>query len=214
MSLRFQLVSRSGAAQPFSAVRGGDLGRWISPANATLGQLSGDVWKLDKQVIDLAAPETYRFRVTFRWTGAGGREIGQMVRQTSTCYQPELRPDLLVQSILVQKDATDPTQNRYLAEIRNNGATNAGPFEVEFTDGTLVTFRTVQLLKSQQSRTLEFVGPACNPQAPPTVTVDPANQVDDFNLTNNSLSAVCPAAGVTGSVRRGIHRHQRSANRR
>ena len=61
--LRFELQRRKGG-QRFVDVRGGDLGRWIHPAPNVRAE---DVWQLDKPVVNLTAPATYRFRVTFRW---------------------------------------------------------------------------------------------------------------------------------------------------
>src|SRR5947209_6053947 len=52
MALRFQLLWSRRQAGPFRPVRGGDLGSWIAPANSTLGQQPGDVWILNKQVVD------------------------------------------------------------------------------------------------------------------------------------------------------------------
>ena len=37
----------------------------------------------------------------------------------------------------------------------------------------------------------------CDPTAPPTMTIDPDQQVDDYNRTNNSITATCPAPTPT-----------------
>jgi hypothetical protein len=101
MSLRFELLSRGKGVSALSPVSGGDLNSWISPPNPTLGQRSGDVWNVKKPIVDLMAPATYQFRVQFRWTGAHGRVLGTTSRNSQTCFQPELRPDLAVRSISV-----------------------------------------------------------------------------------------------------------------
>ena len=44
-----------------------------------------------------------------------------------------------------------------------------------------------------RARRLSFVGPVCDPANPPTVTVDAASQVDDYNRANNVMSAACPS---------------------
>ena len=94
MAMRFDLLMSSNDGSAPKVVSSGDLGVWITPKNPTLGQLPGDVWKLQKSVVNLAAPATYRFRVTFRWIGAGGHTLGTAVRLSPRCQQRELRPDL------------------------------------------------------------------------------------------------------------------------
>jgi hypothetical protein len=196
MQLRFQLLRKSRPGGSYSPVRGGDLGSWITPANPTLGQRPGDVWIVHKQVVDLAAPASYHFRVSFRWVGAHGRLLGTATRLSGTCYQPELRPDLLVQSIVVQAVAGRPNVNRYVATIRNDGATAAGPFAVQFAPGSSlpVQTRSVAGLAAHGRAQRAFIGPLCSTGSVATVTVDPSNQVADFDRANNSMTAVCSAA--------------------
>src|SRR5437588_3581577 len=74
MQMRFQLMRRTKLGAPFRVVRGPLLGSWISPQNPSLGQRPGDVWIVNHPVVDLPAPATYRFRVTFRWTDANGEK--------------------------------------------------------------------------------------------------------------------------------------------
>ena len=133
MAMRFDLLMSSKGATAQRVVNAGDLGVWITPKNPTLGQLAGDVWKLQKSVVNLAAPATYRFRVTFRWTGAGGHTLGTTVRYSHRCQQRELRPDLLVQSIAVTSAPDHPGDDLYTALISNAGNSAAGPFVVLFT---------------------------------------------------------------------------------
>jgi hypothetical protein len=200
MAMRFDLLSRSKPSGGLSALRGPELGSWISPPDPTLGRQPGDVWNLSHPVDNLVAPATYHFRVMFRWTGAHGRVLGTAVRLSPPCYQPELRPDLLVQSIIVNPITGDLTRDRYVAVIRNDGATGAGPFQVLFAPGAATAggtppppkTRTVQRLAAHGVHELTFVGPACTAATAPTITVDPSGQVDDLNPANNSLKAVCP----------------------
>ena len=90
------------------------------------------MWKLQKSVVNLAAPATYRFRVTFRWTGAGGHTLGTAVRYSPRCQQRELRPDLAVESIAVTPAPNNPGADVYTALIANAGNSAAGPFQVLF----------------------------------------------------------------------------------
>ncbi len=195
LEIRFDLSSKSKSDPAYSPVTGGDLGRWISPKNATLGQRPADVWMLTKQVADLAAPAVYRMQVSFRWLGDHDRVLGTAVRVMPACYQPELRPDLLVQSIVVEAMPRRPAMNRYVATIVNGGATAAGPFTVLFAPGggLPVTTRSEAGLNAHGHLQEAFVGPACSTTSATTVTVDPAGAVDDFNRANNQLTAVCPA---------------------
>jgi hypothetical protein len=196
MAIRFELLSKTKAHRPSVVVSGRDLGNWLSPSNPTLGQRPADKWTVSHPVVGLAAPATYRMRVTFRWTGAHGRLLGTVVRMTPKCFQPELRPDLIVQSITVQPIAGKPRLDQYVAVIRNAGATAAGQFEVLFAPGGSnpgVKTRVVQRLAAHSFRNETFVGPACTATTAPTVTVDPLDQVADFNRSNNSLTATCPS---------------------
>src|SRR5947209_8406908 len=161
MRLRFELLMKPKGQQSYSEVRGGDLGTWISPSNPTLGQRPGDQWIVKKQVVDLQAPALYRFRVSFRWIGNHGRVLSTMTRLSPTCYQPELRPDLRVSSITVESVSGKPQLNRYVALIRNAGATDAGAFYVRFADGGTAKNHKVQSLASHSSIHESFVGPKC-----------------------------------------------------
>ena len=196
---RWVLLSRTSPGTPFTVVPGTNLDTWVSPTDPTLGQRSGDVWKLHKSVSDLAAPAAYRLQATFRWLGAGDRVLGSVQRTTPTCAQPELRPDLQVQSITVQAVPKRPNMNRYVVVIINAGATAAGPFDVLFAPGggLPVTTRSELGLRAHRRLQEAFVGPVCNPSSAPSVTVDPAGAVNDFNRANNQLTAVCPATPGT-----------------
>jgi CARDB len=193
MAMRFELLSKTKAGHPYSPVRGGDLGSWISPSNPTLGQRPGDTWTVNKPVVDLAAPAAYRFRVFFRWTGAHDHVLGTAVKESPTCVQRELRPDLLVvPPIQVQSVTGQPSENRYVATIRNGGATAAGPFEVLFAPEGKT--RNVAGLGSYSSTRVSFIGPVCTSTSPPIVEVDPNGQVEDYNRANNSLTVACPGS--------------------
>jgi hypothetical protein len=197
LAIRFDLLERVGGAAP-AIVHGGDLGVWVTPSNPTLGSVPGDVWRLDKSVIDLPAHATYQFRVTFRWIGASGRPIGSAVRYSRRCHQPELRPDLAVTSLTVSRVPNHPTEDLYTAVVANRGRTGAGPFEVLFVPGggASATTDDIPFLGAGRAQTLAFIGPVCDPADPPTVTADAAHQVDDYNRANNVATAVCPAAGT------------------
>ena len=84
MELKFNLLEMPQGQHTYTQVTGGDLGRWIT-APSTLGQRGGDVWNRQKQVWNLSAPAVYRFRVGFRWMGAGGRSLGREFLWSGAC---------------------------------------------------------------------------------------------------------------------------------
>jgi hypothetical protein len=197
MAVRFELLSKPAVAVPFSEVRGGDLGTWISPTDPpTLGQQPHDVWTVSHPVDNLPAPATYRYKVHFRWTGSGGKVLATRTHVSPACWQPELRPDLVVQSIRVAPVDGKPQMNSYTAVIRNAGATAAPAFEVAFTPGgsTSTKIKTVQRLPAHATSEVTFIGAACTAATAPTIKVDPHRRIDEANTANNSLTAVCPAA--------------------
>jgi len=197
LQIKFQLYARSSSAHPFARVQGGDLNHWVSPSDPTLGQRSADVWSVIKQVVDLKAPATYRVRAIFRWIGAHNKVLGMMSRTSASCYQPELRPDLQVKTINVEAVQGNPNRNAYVAVIRNRGATAAGPFQVQFIDGSDVKSHSVATLPAHSTIHQRFIGPPCT-SGPATVTADPVDAVDDYDRANNSLKVTCSAsAGVS-----------------
>ena len=85
MAIKFSLLREAAGENSFHHVHVGDLDKWISPKDPTLGQRPADVWKLDKVVSNLAGPDVYRLKATFRWTGARHRVLGETSRQTPVC---------------------------------------------------------------------------------------------------------------------------------
>jgi hypothetical protein len=193
MQMRFDLLRQTKPGGRFRLVRGRLLSSWISPSDPTLGQRPGDVWIVNHPVVNLAAPSTYRFRVSFRWLGSSGQQLGSTaVLSSGNCYQPELRADLLVRSLTVT--ALPSGQDTYVAEISNRGRTGAGPFSVELAGaGTTVQTATVARLGPRSSTFQRFVAPACTAGGSVTVTVDPAHTVDEYDFANNALTVPCPA---------------------
>jgi hypothetical protein len=195
MAVKFDLLVSRGPGTPFKPLHAGDLGLWISPDNPTLGQLPGDVWNLEKSVVALHAPNVYRFRVRFRWEGAHKVVLGTDTRYGPRCDEPELRPDLEVRSIAVSAIPGHPNSNLYTAQIANRGSSAAGPFDVLFApgDGSVTTTKSVTLLRAHHTLNESFTGPVCSSGTAPTITADSADQVDDLNRANNSLTATCPS---------------------
>jgi hypothetical protein len=195
MVVRFELLSRARGAAGYSPVNGSDLGRWIAPADRTLGRRPGDVWIFKKPVVDLPAPAAYRFRVSFRWIGAHRRVLASAVKSSGTCRQPELRSDLLVRHISAPQPNLNRSADFYTVTVLNAGATAAPAFSVQLSDpGHAPATRLIAGLAAYASRTVTLLGGLCKTAAPPIVTVDPDRLVDDLNRKNNVATASCTAA--------------------
>jgi hypothetical protein len=198
MQMRFQLMRQTRPGARFKLVRGRLLGSWVTPDDPTLGQRPGDVWIVNHPVVNLAAPATYRFRVSFRWLDAHGKQLGSADQTSATCYQPELRADLIVRSLAVR---TLPSgADAYVAEIANRGRTGAGPFQVQFAGvGKAPQSATISRLAARSFTRQTFVAPACTPGSNLTVTVDPSHSIDESSFANNVLTMPCPSPAAPSS---------------
>ncbi|MGN6867694.1 MAG: CARDB domain-containing protein [Solirubrobacteraceae bacterium] len=192
MQIRFDLMRKTKPDAPFKIVRGHFLGSWLTPDNPTLGQRPGDVWIVNHPVVGLPAPATYRFRVSFRWMGASGQQLSSAVQSSPSCYQPELRADLLVRSLTVTPLASG--KSSYVAVIGNRGLAAAGPVEVDLAGvSTTTQAQTLASVGPKSSARERFVAPACTPGANLAVTVDPSHTIDEYDFANNVLTMPCPA---------------------
>ena len=216
LAVEFQLLQRAAGAAAWTPVAGPGLGVWVSPTSpATLGQRPNDVWYVKKPVADLAAPAGYRFAVSFRWLGTGTTVLQSVTELSRVCREPELRPDLAVQSISTAPDPSHPKHEIYSAVIQNLGLTGAGPFTVELSvAGQPLVERTVQHIAPHQLLTVLLPGPACDPAQPPTVTVDPSGQVDVYSRTQATLAAQCSATTTTATRPRPRPRRHPPSRRR
>lgn len=193
MQMRFDLMRKTKRDTHFKLVRGHFLGSWLTPSNPTLGQRPGDVWIVNHPVVDLPAPATYRFRVSFRWLDSHGHQLSSAVQTSTNCYQPELRADLLVRSLTVTPAASG--QSAYVAVIGNRGLTASGPVEVDLAGASSAPqAKTLGTVGPKSSARERFLAPACTPGATLTVTVDPSHTIDEFNFANNTLTMPCPAS--------------------
>jgi hypothetical protein len=193
MQIRFDLMRKTKPGAAFKIVRGHFLGSWLIPEDPTLGQRPGDVWIVNHPVVGLPAPATYRFRVSFRWLGSSGRQLSSAVQTSSTCYEPELRADLLVRSLTVTPLGSG--KSAYVATIANRGLTAAGPVEVDLAGvSTADQAQTLTSVGPKSSTHERFVAPACTPGANLAVTVDPSHTIDEYDFANNVLTMACPAS--------------------
>lgn len=192
LAVDFRLMRRPAAGGAFTAVHGSGLGTWLTKA---AGPSSGDVWRVIHTVSDLSAPAVYHFVVGFRWLKSSGKVLAHATRTSRACHQPELRPDLEVQSIVVRADAANSADDVYRAKIRDAGVTGVRRFLVQLSDqqGTPLSRHTVPQIGPYQTLTVRLVGPLCSSSSPPIVTVDPHHKVHVYSRAKASLAATCPA---------------------
>jgi CARDB protein len=191
LQMRFALQERT--AHGVALIQGGDLGQWISPNSATLGQHPSDQWIVNHPVTGVPVPASYRFKVWFRWLGAKGRVLAQSERSTTTCRQPDLRPNLFVHLLSSQAISGG---DEYRVQIGNRGPTDAANVQVLFAPGGGGQSQTVTVgrIAAGQAVSRTFVGPACtSTTAPSRIAVDPAALIDVLNRADNTITAPCPS---------------------
>jgi hypothetical protein len=191
LQMRFELQERTSHGQVL--IRGGDLGQWISPSSPTLGQRASDKWVVNHPVTGVPVPGTYRFKVWFRWVGGGGQVIGRAQKSTTSCRQPDLRPNLYVRLLSSSKVSGG---GRYTVQVGNNGLTGATNVELAFSGGSgqQAVMKTIARLPSHQSVQRSFLGPSCtSSSAPATISVDPNDLIDEVSRADNSITVPCPS---------------------
>jgi CARDB protein len=193
MQMRFDLMTSQRRLGRYRTLRGANLGVWLSPRDPTLGTHPDDQWQVPHPVVEPPAPAFYKFRVSFRWLDKDSHRLAQFTLTSGICHQLELRPDLVAQSLTVAP-APMAGQDDFLALVRDQGLTGAGPVEVQLTlpDGTKAT-RQILWLGAHRAREIQFAAPACAAGSTLTLSVDPGMAVDDFDRANNTLTVSCPA---------------------
>lgn len=192
LQMRFELLERTARGQVL--IRGGDLGQWISPSSPTLGQHTSDKWVVNHPVTGVPVPGSYRFKVWFRWIGGGGQVIGRVQKATTSCRQPDLRPNLYVRLLSASNGSGG---DRYTVQVGNNGLTGATNVELAFSagGGQQPVTKTIARLPSHQSVNRSFVGPSCTPSsAPASIAVDPNDLIDEVSRADNSITVPCPSS--------------------
>jgi hypothetical protein len=174
------------------------LGVWTSPSDALTGTRPGDVFKYRQAVGRLVVPAAYRFRVDFRWLDAAGAVVREAARTTAVCRQPDLRPDLVLDSVTATASPRGTGLVRYAVSVGNEGrgavaqATIAATFPDDATPG--LHLRTARRLAPGATILVTFTGPGCAAGGQPaTFLADPSNAVEEADETNNGLTASCPA---------------------
>ena len=185
MAVRFDLSVRATDAAPYTTATGPGLGAWISSAPGV------DIFRYGKQVTNLT-PGTYRTVVSLRWTNAKGKVIALVKRTTAACVQPDTRPALSIGTLDFAKVA-DPTLLRYIVPVRNDGRSDAGPFDVALSiDGVVQDPVTVTGLAAGTTQTVTFVAPRCKGGADVRIQLDPGARIDEADRSDDVKMAGCP----------------------
>jgi hypothetical protein len=198
LALRIDLYERNPGAHWTLRSDVPGLGMWTTPSDALVGTRAGDVFKYRQAVGRLVVPAAYRFHVAFRWFDANGTVVREGARTTAVCRQPDLRPDLVLESVTETPAPHDPALARYAVVVGNEGqsavarATVAATFPSDVTPGLHV--RVVRRLAPGATVLVAFTGPGCAAGGQPaTFLADPSNAFDEADETNNALTASCPA---------------------
>jgi len=194
MAMRFDLQAQEPESGLWRPVAAPGFGVWVR----SLPRRAGFVYV--KRVDGLAAPMRYRAAVRFRWLGEDGRTLRAARRTTPACEQDDPRPDL-APGALIALPGPDPATLRYRVEVRNEGASDAGPSAVALDVGVGVR-APLGRVRVGRARTVELLGPAC--AGPVTVRVDPDDAVAESDEADDVVARPCPAvqpAGAPGSAR-------------
>ncbi len=190
MEMRFALERRAPGEARFTPVDVPTLGVWnrAKPGRSP--------YRFAQRVEKLAAPASYRARVTFRWTGPKGSTKVVRRRVTPPCKQPDLRPDLRLKAVRAQRVA-GTEEAEYTVAVRNTGKTVAGTqagFDVVLSiDGVALPATTVNGLVPGDSRELTFRGARCRPgDGSVSAVVDPDNRVEEADEADNAIAVPCP----------------------
>ena len=190
MEMRFDLYTKTLSDPTWKLVQAPDLGIWN---RAKPGRTE---YKFRQKTLNLAAPASYKMRVTFHWVGPGAAETFAR-RTTKVCEQRDPRPNLRV----VRLDAS-PIKGGladYIVVIRNVGASTAsGPngFDTALAiDGvTQPPNKNVLGLPAGASTQHRWRAPRCKQGGTVKATVDPDQRIDQSDRADDVLELPCPAS--------------------
>lgn len=186
MAMRFELYARHDETGSFSRLRVPGFSSWVrSDAN-----VAGFVY--DKRVQQLAAPSAYRVLVHFRWYDAHGHVVRRTERTSSSCREPDLRPDLQIAALVIGPARADGTAP-YAVTVRNAGLSAvSAPFATALTvGGVLQPLLQLPALDAGASTTMTFSAPACTPGQTVGVAVDADGVVPEADEADDVLRRPC-----------------------
>lgn len=145
-----------------------------------------------KQVDGLSTPARWRASVRFTWRDARGRVVARATRRTSSCGQPDRRPDLRVRAVVLE-GARDGVATWALRVVNEGRGPLEVPAEVALRVGGRPAVRTV-LPRIERGETVEvrLAAPACAPGEALRAVADPAGDVRERDERDNVLELPCP----------------------
>jgi hypothetical protein len=181
MRMRFTLQVLTPARPAYRRVAAPGFGGWTTSDPGTTRYV------YTRRVEDLVGPASYRVVVRFRWLDAADDVIARDRAHSRPCRQPDLRPNLTIRDLAIEP-GPDASTRRYVALVRNTGRRPAGAFDVAVGD---LAPATVPSLGPGRERTVEVVGPACEPGAMIAAVADPIDLLDERSETDNELTLAC-----------------------
>jgi hypothetical protein len=184
MLMRFVLVQRLGETGPFTPVDVPGWGDWQRSDPGRPG------FVFTKRIDSLAAPAAYRARISFRWYDRKGRVLRSTARTSSTCLQPDPRPELVLGGL--DMAAKGKGQAVYTLSAGNDGRSTARAFTVTVTvDGAVQPPLTLGPLAPGERGQGTIVGARCTPGSVVTVTLDPDDVVDERTEDDDVVQRPC-----------------------
>jgi hypothetical protein len=189
MWMRFDLYARLPPATVYSRVKVPKLGVWQKSASGKAS--SGFVFT--QRVQALVAPGSYKALVRFRWYDKAGKLLRSTTRSSSVCKQPDQRADLRA-GVLTAVRGPASDEATYELEVRNDGHTAAGPFDVVLSVGGVEqpAQRLADGLAAAATRTVTFVAPRCAAGSTVRFELDAEDEVEESGEADDVVERACP----------------------
>jgi hypothetical protein len=189
MWMRFDLLARLPPATTYATVKVPKLGVWQKSAPGKTS--SGFVFT--QRVQALVAPGSYKALVRFRWYDKAGHLLRSTTRYSPVCKQPDQRADLSAGTLDTVR-GPQPNEATYELEVRNDGHTAAGPFDVVLTVGGVEqpAQRVTDGLAPAGTRTVTFVAPRCAAGSTLRFELDAEDEVEESGEVDDVVERACP----------------------
>ena len=189
MWMRFDLQQLVPPATVYTTLKAPGLGVWQKSASTTPS--SGFVFT--QRVQALSAPGSYRAVVRFRWYDPDGMLLHTAKRTSPACRQPDQRPDLRAGDLSAWP-GPQPDQATYTLAVRNDGRSDAGPFDVGLSVGGIdqPAQRMLSGLDAGTEDTVTFVAPRCAPGTTLRFTLDSRGEVAEASEADDVVLRACP----------------------
>lgn len=183
MRMRFDLQRKRPNTRRWRRVpRAVGFGRW----ERSLPSRAGFIFH--KRVVGLRVPARYRALISFAWERGDGTVLQRAQRRSAACRQPDLRPDLRLDSALGGVLAAQPGMALYSIAVRNAGRSASDPFSLRIGNGR----SEAASLGAGERRWLLVLAPACPAGSLVTARVDEEDRVDESHEDANSARLPCP----------------------